>query len=468
MSSRTLISDGRALIDLVQTRQLPFLAAAIAYYAFLSVVPLLIVGVTIATVVAGQTLAAELLDSLDAFLTPEAANLIEQTLVDGPGRGGVTVVGLLVLLWGSLRVFRGLDIAFSQIYGVREPKPLPQQLRDALLVLGGIALAIGATVALSTILSLVHLPFAGILSTVGVLVVLSAIFYPMYYVFPGRDVNVREVIPGAVFASIGWTALGAGFGIYAANAGSFQLYGVLGGVLLLLVWFYFGGLIVLLGAAINVVLGNTVEDRQLQHGGLRGNIQRASMTDASGPNDAADDRDASRNGDEDAFDETDESTAKSPGGEASDTELGTDGPSDGGPERDGEERIPSGRADPDVSARITQEDIDELRRELDEMEDRLENRTVHRDEIERDLKKYVRSRVRRGHATGWGPYLVLLYGTVMTLGAFVFLGGGWAILAMLVIWLSTLGLYTLMILVGVTVKGAGLPFRILDKLRSLR
>ncbi|MFT4946060.1 MAG: membrane protein [Natronomonas sp.] len=448
MNYKRAAADLRSLVDVVQTRQLTFLAAAIAYYAFLSIVPLLIVSVTVASALAGEAVAARLLESLDEFLTPSAATLIEQTLVSGEGRGGVTVLGLGILLWGGLRVFRGLDIAFSRIYGVKIPKPLPYQVRDALLVLVGIILAIVGTVALSAVLSLIDLPFAGLTGTVGLLVVLTAVFFPMYYIFPGQEIPVREALPGAVVASLGWTALGAGFGLYAANAGSLQLYGVLGGVLLLLVWFYFGGLIILLGAAVNVVRSDRKEDRQLQQGALRENMQR-SMTEADGPTDEDTPRD-------DTDGET-ERTAAPPAGEPPGGPDGSD-PVDG----------PTGGRDPDVSARVTQEDIDQLRRELDEMEDRLETRTVHRDELEADLKQYVRKRARRGHATGWGPYLVLLYGTVMTLGAFYFLSSGFAVLAMFVIWLSTLGLYALMIVVGVTVKGATLPGRLLDAVRNLR
>jgi len=113
-------------------------------------------------------------------------------------------------------------------------------------------------------------------------------------------------------------------------------------------------------------------------------------------------------------------------------------------------------------------DVVALEREVQRLRDRLEERTVPRDELESDLKAYVRKRVRRGHARGWGPYLVLLYGTAMTLGAFLYLSSGWAILAMLVVWLSTLGLYTLMVLVGVTFNVLGVPGRVVGWLRSLR
>ena len=114
------------------------------------------------------------------------------------------------------------------------------------------------------------------------------------------------------------------------------------------------------------------------------------------------------------------------------------------------------------------EELDALRDRIDEFESEIDDRTVHREEIESDLKRYVRRRVRRGKARGWGPYLVLLYGTVMTLGAFYFLSGIWAILAMLVVWLSTLGLYALMVVVGVTVTALGVPGKAIDRLRDFR
>jgi len=114
------------------------------------------------------------------------------------------------------------------------------------------------------------------------------------------------------------------------------------------------------------------------------------------------------------------------------------------------------------------EEVSELRAELQAFRDDVEDRTVERDAVESDLRRYVRKRVRRGHARGWGPYLVLLYGTGMTIGAFYYLSGGWAILAMFVIWLSTLGLYVLMVLVSAGLNLLGLPGRIRDRIGDWR
>ncbi len=113
-------------------------------------------------------------------------------------------------------------------------------------------------------------------------------------------------------------------------------------------------------------------------------------------------------------------------------------------------------------------DLQALRDELTALEEEVHDRTVHRAEVEQDLRRYIRRRIRRGRARGWGPYLVLLYGTVMTLGAFHYLSGGWAILAMIVVWLSTLGLYTFMVVTGFVFTILGVPGRLLDRIRNRR
>jgi len=438
-----LFTSGKQFVALVRAEQLSFLAAAISYYAFVSVVPLLIVGLAVTTAVSGPALTTQVVAAVGEFLTPEATTLLETALEADAGRGGVTTVGLAVLVWGGLRVFRGLDVAFSLVYGTTTPKPLLSQIRDALLVLSAVGLAIIGTIAGTTAVGFDLVPLSGLTGTATLAVFLPVLFLPLYYVFPSERVTVREAVPGAVVAGVGWALLGSVFGIYASYAGSFQLYGVLGGVLLVLVWFYFAGLLLLVGAAVNVVAAGRVDDgqlapvsdRQLQQGALRGFDQRATMSDTEGPTD-------------------DESPpGESPGGDDAAGDSGSQGP----------DRDQTRRADV-----VTKDDLDDLRQEIDDFEDEIEGRTVHRDELERELKGYVRSRVRRGHARGWGPYLVLLYGTVMTLGAFASLSGIWAILAMLVIWLSTLGLYTLMVLVGLTSTALGLPGRVIGRLRNLR
>jgi len=110
-------------------------------------------------------------------------------------------------------------------------------------------------------------------------------------------------------------------------------------------------------------------------------------------------------------------------------------------------------ADPE-RVRALAAELGATREQLADLESRVDEKTVHRDDVTAELKRYVRARQRRGHATGWGPYLVLLYGTAMSLGAFYYLGGWVVIAALVVVWLSTLGLFVVMLLAGALI-GAG-------------
>ena len=408
----------RALLTAVQDSPLTMLAAGIAYYAFVSLFPLWLLGLAVATTIGGETMALAIVEAVSGVLSPSGEELVQDALLDGGARGGATVVGLLVLAWGGLKLFRGLDTAFSLVYGTQGSVTFLGQLRNAGVALGAVGLAIAATVAVALAAGVLGIRIVGTLGTVALAVALTGAFLPLYYVFPDVGMTLRDALPGAAFAAVGWTLLSTGFRLYAANAGT-SVYGVVGAVLLLVTWFYVSGIVLLLGAVLNGVLsgdvGAVVEpDRQLQQARLRETGQRA----MSEPGD--DDTEA---------DEPDE---------------------------------PLRERDRDRS-QWTAEELADLREDLEDLETRIDERTVHRDDLEDDLQEYVRWRSRRGHARGWGPYLVLLYGTVMTLGAFYFLAGVWAVLAMLVIWLSTLGLYALMLLVGAGINAVTLPGRLKDR-----
>ncbi len=423
-----------------------FLAASVAYYAFVSVIPLLVIGLSVATVVGGEALAAQISALAGEFLLPAGQAAVEDAVRNQRGQGAVTAFGFLVTLWGGLKFFRGVDTAFSRVYGT-ETGSLAQQVVDGVVVLVAVGVGVVVLVGVNAAVVLLRVPFAGVVSSLLLLPTLAIAFFPLYYVFPDTDVSVREVAPGSVFAAAGWAVLGAAFATYAtyaAREGSVALYGVLGSVLLLLTWFYVAGMLLLTGAVLNAYLGGRLRDRQLQQGPHR----RDSETAMS----------------EDPADATDGRTGGSSGGRATfDTES---------PDRTAGARHESGSVDPEGAPDISElhDRVEELRADLDEFEDDIDARTVKKPELEAELKRYVRRRMRRGHARGWGPYLVLLYGTVMTLGAFYFLGDdpAWAIVAMLILFLSTLGLYFLFVLVGVGLNVLGVPGKAVDVVRDRR
>jgi YihY family inner membrane protein len=432
----------KATVEGVRSDQITFIAASLAYYAFISLLPLMLLGIVAASVIGGEELALQLATRASEAFGPEAGDLVTDTLTDTAAQASASVVGVVFLAWSGLKLFRGLKVAFATVYGGSMEASFVTQLRDAVVALLGVGLGVAATVVLGLALSFlsraqvvgVSVDLLGLLSLPLLVAGLTAAFLPLYYLLPGVPLSAREALPGAVLAGIGWTVLQFGFRLYAGVAAATEVYGVLGAVLLIVTFLYFGGLILLVGVVFNAVLAGRLGRDDIETD--MGTIETTAMTD-----------------------EPDETVTRRA---STDDGPGGDGPGGDGPSGAGGRNF-SDEFDGDVEA-----EIERLYDELDRFEQRFEDGVVHRNQIENQLKRYVRGRMRRGKATGWGPYLVLLYGTVMTLGAFFYLSGGWAVAAMLVVWLSTLGLYALMLIVGVGIGAAGLPGKLRDRFGAFR
>ncbi len=397
----TGIEYAKRVIDHTSRSEVTLLAAGISFYALLSIVPFAVVIVAVAATFGGEAIMNQLTAAFGHLVTDEAIGFIRTGLEADAGRSVATITGVLFALWGSLKVFRGLDRAFNSIYGAPGEASVLVTIRNGLAVLLAMVGIIGVVGVSMVTLYTFGLEVGGVLLPLLVAPAIAIALLPMYAVFPPRRYALRRILPGSIVAAVGITIATALLQLYITIAAPFAVYGVLAGVFISMTWLYVIAVVILLGAVINA----TLSDRQVHAGGAFHAPTEQAMPDED-PEEPEDDD----------LNEEDEVTA--------------------------------------------------LRAEFEALEASLEERTVHRDEVEGDLKRYVRQRQRRGHARGWGPYLVLLYGVILTLGAFYLLPGGWAILAMIVIWLSTLGLYVFMIVTGATLGALGIPGRILDRLRG--
>ena len=252
---RRATSVARDVVSEVRERNVPFMAGAIAYSAFVSLFPLLLLALLVASAVGGRALADYVVAQTGNYLTPTGRELVTDTILRAGARVEVSIIGLLVLGWGVLKVFRGLDTAFSTLYGSRRNNDFTDQLRDGLVVLGTITIAVAAMFAAGTVFALFErLPYVRYLNPLLLVVGLAIVFFPVYYVYPDRDLSPRQVLPGTIVAAVGWAALQALFQVYVSISATAEVYGVIGGVLLLITWLYFAALVLLLGATVNVVL----------------------------------------------------------------------------------------------------------------------------------------------------------------------------------------------------------------------
>ncbi|WP_224268191.1 YihY/virulence factor BrkB family protein [Haloprofundus salinisoli] len=251
-----LTSTLRTVVRVARDRDITFLAAAFAHYALQSFIPLAILVFVIAASVGEGRVVMQSLGQVSAYISESGRQVLEQALTSSTGRGGASLVSLAFLLWAALKMFRGLSKAFGEVYGSFHSVGFFRRLLDGLLVLGIVLVAIGLMVGAGLLLTFVDLsiPYPVFVTTLALFVLLVLVLLPIYYILPPVSVTFKHVIPGTAVTAGGWLLLQLGFLYYAQNASQYQAYGVLGAVLLFVTWLYLGGVLVLLGAVVNVVL----------------------------------------------------------------------------------------------------------------------------------------------------------------------------------------------------------------------
>ncbi|WP_246279787.1 YihY/virulence factor BrkB family protein [Natronomonas salina] len=237
-------------------KNVTFMAAGIAYNAFISLAPLLLV-LLVALSLLGGGLEQRIIEMANSGLPGPIADVVADVFEDGDGASGASAIGLVVLVWGTLKIFRGLDTAFSEIYETTGENSFVDQIVDGLVVGAAILVAVFATVGVTAVFARLEgiIPYIGAVTPLVLVAGLVVAFFPMYYRFPDVDLTWRSVLPGVVFAAVGWAVFQSLFQVYlqfsGGDSGSF-----FGGVVVVITWLYFSGLVLLLGAVINAVVGD--------------------------------------------------------------------------------------------------------------------------------------------------------------------------------------------------------------------
>lgn len=247
-------------------------AAAVAYYMALSFFPLLLVGISVGGVLLresgrGRDARSELLQVMSTQIAPQFANQIEAVLdsvESQAARSGPLGLGLLLI--GAMAVFAQFEKAFDRIWHTGDPErsgflavivsALWGRLRAFVLLLGlGIFIVLGfvATMGLSAVLTYSRnwLPIPPLLvqlATTTAAVGLNALlFAALYKALPKRHVQWQEAAGGALLASLLWEGgrrILAGLVI----ASKYDVYGVVGAFIAVMLWVYYAVSVVLLGA----------------------------------------------------------------------------------------------------------------------------------------------------------------------------------------------------------------------------
>lgn len=241
------------------------MAAQLAYFFLLSLFPLLLFMFSLLPYL---PIDKEYVLSIVRDAVPtQSFDIIATTITEvlTSRSGGLLSIGMIVTLWSASGGINATIKALNRAYKVKESRSFFVSR----------SLSIVLTIAMIFVLLLVLiLPIFGehvgnfIFSIFGLSqqferiwnilrfgltpVVIFVVFSILYYIAPNKHVKVTSILPGAIFATIGWIVASFLLSFYVGHFGNYNAtYGSLGGIIILMLWFYISGIILILGGEIN-------------------------------------------------------------------------------------------------------------------------------------------------------------------------------------------------------------------------
>ena len=252
------------------------LAAQLAYDLLLSFFPFLLLLLTM--VGYSQLQSKEVLVYLRQIMPKSAFDLIYTTVIDvvDSRNGNLLSISIIGIIWSGSSGFRAIIKGLNKAYDEEETRPYLQILAISILFMVGLAIVIIAAVALvvfgqmlgGAIAVRLHLSSSFILNwdIIRYLVTLGGmvfVFAALYHFTPCRRLTFREVIPGAIFSTLGWLISSLGFAYYVNNFNNYSsIYGGIGAVIVLMLWLYITSIIILLGGEVNALLAFQKEGKE--------------------------------------------------------------------------------------------------------------------------------------------------------------------------------------------------------------
>ncbi len=244
-------------------------AAALAFQALFSIFPFMIVLIALLGMLDMMQFFDYIRNQTALLLPGEAMAQVERVIdeVQQP-RGGLISIGLIVALWVASGAMRVTINALNVVYKVKEGRPfwklyplsilytlcIAAMLIGAavLMVLGPQVMAwmaeqIGIEQVVVTLWTWFRLPIALVLF-------MGAVAF-VYYIAPDVEQRVRFITPGSVLSVIVWVLTSLGFGFYIKNFADYSaVYGSIGAVIVLMMYFYISAAVLLFGAELNAVI----------------------------------------------------------------------------------------------------------------------------------------------------------------------------------------------------------------------
>ena len=243
------------------------LAAQLSYYFFLALFPAILFLLALASFFPLTNITDDVGRSLGPVVSPQVLELIQEQMrrLANNENGGLLTFGVAGALWSSSAALVSIVGALNRAYDIEEGRPWWK------VRLVAIGLTLGVAVIVLSALSLIlvgptlaeklgqstgwGIPFEWawlVLQWPLVFVLIAVGIGLIYYFGPDADQDWAWITPGAVAATVLWVLVSLLFKIYVANFTDYQgSYGTVGGVIVVLLWFYVSGIAILTGAELN-------------------------------------------------------------------------------------------------------------------------------------------------------------------------------------------------------------------------
>jgi len=240
-------------------------SAQLAYFFLLSLFPLLITMFSLLPYLPLKT--EDIMYFISDFAPGETLTFIDSTLdtLLEKHNGGILSFGIIATLWAASNGMNAIIRAMNLAYEIDDDRPF--------FIVRGLSVLLTIIMIAVFIIALL-LPVFGkhigiyISSKFGYTdqfidtwntirfslssVILFIVFSAVYLLTPNRKMKCATVVPGAVFSTIGWILASLGFSFYVNNFGNYTfMYGSLGVIIVLMIWFYLTGAVLIIGGEIN-------------------------------------------------------------------------------------------------------------------------------------------------------------------------------------------------------------------------
>jgi membrane protein len=243
------------------------LAAQLSYYFFLSLFPTLLCLIALASLFPLQNFVDDVTRVLAPVMPAEAVGFIsgQMTKIADSGDTALLSFGIVVALWSSSAAMGAIVNAMNRAYDIAEQRPWWRVKLLAILLTIGLAFFILAALTLvlagpeiadlatrwlgmpivwASVWKIVQWPLTFGLVATGIGLI--------YYFAPDAEQDWAWITPGSLVATVLWLAASLAFRYYVVRFGDYtETYGALGGIIVILLWFYLSGLAIVIGAELN-------------------------------------------------------------------------------------------------------------------------------------------------------------------------------------------------------------------------